>query len=47
MIEIVITLGIVLLAIYFLVKRFKKKNNNGCNCVNCSSKCPIYDKNKM
>ncbi|MBU5315015.1 FeoB-associated Cys-rich membrane protein [Clostridium bornimense] len=46
--EILIGGLIVLLAVYILYSNIKK-SKSGCNCSNCSSKCPSYkenDKNK-
>ncbi len=44
--EIIITIGIVALAAFFLYKSAKKKAKGGCTCDNCTSLCPLYDKNK-
>ncbi|MDU1412517.1 MAG: FeoB-associated Cys-rich membrane protein [Clostridium sp.] len=44
--EIIITLGIIVLAIIILTNTIKKKKSGGCNCGSCSSKCPMYKEKK-
>lgn len=45
--EILITIGIVILAAFIIYKNIKKSSKGECNCGSCSSKCPKFDeKNK-
>ncbi|WP_072985687.1 FeoB-associated Cys-rich membrane protein [Clostridium cavendishii] len=43
--EIFITILIVLLAIFIILKNIKNSSKGQCNCGSCSSHCPKY-KNK-
>ena len=44
--EIVITLGILVLSLYIVVNKFKKASKGDCNCSSCDTGCPVYeDKN--
>lgn len=46
MLEKIIAGIIVIVAIYFLYKNFKKKSSGQCNCGSCSSHCPLYEDKK-
>lgn len=44
--EIVITLGILVLSLYIVVNKFKKTAKGDCNCGTCDTGCPVYDEKK-
>ncbi|MCY6370918.1 FeoB-associated Cys-rich membrane protein [Clostridium ganghwense] len=44
--EMFITILLIALAIFILVKSAKKKISGGCDCGSCSSHCPMYDEKK-
>ncbi len=44
--EILIAIGIVLIAAYLLYRSTKKKTKGGCACENCTSYCPLYEEKK-
>ena len=42
--ELILTSGIVILAIFILYKNIKRKSQGKCDCGSCSSHCPQYKK---
>ncbi len=44
--EILIAVGIVIIAAYLLYRSAKKKTKGGCACENCTSYCPLYEEKK-
>ncbi len=44
--EVIIAILIVLLAIYLIIRSFKKSSKGECNCGSCSKGCPKYEANK-
>lgn len=45
--EILITLGIIALALYIIYKSVRKSSKGGCNCNSCSSNCPMHKDEKL
>ncbi len=41
MFEVIVTILIVIAAVFIIYKNLKKKSK-GCNCACCTSKCPSY-----
>jgi len=44
--EIIATLGIVVLSLYIIVRKIQKTRKGDCNCGSCDTKCPMFDPNK-
>ncbi|WP_212904993.1 FeoB-associated Cys-rich membrane protein [Clostridium polyendosporum] len=44
--EIIVTIAIVGLAAFFLIRGFIKSSKGDCSCGSCSSHCPKYDEKK-
>lgn len=45
--EIIVTVGIIVVAGYILFKNLKKSVSGKCNCGSCSSSCPKYNSAKQ
>ncbi|MFA7572953.1 MAG: FeoB-associated Cys-rich membrane protein [Lutispora sp.] len=44
--EVIITIGIVLLAVFIFYRSAKKKTTGDCDCGSCTSHCPLYEERK-
>ena len=46
MMELVITTGIIALAVFIFYRSAKKKTTGDCDCGSCTSHCPLYEERK-